>query len=70
MPVAHELVSGRDRPSTWSDRRGPIPRISHGEQHQAASAGIWLHDPYTSQGRRSVPELVFPMVAGVGFEPT
>ena len=49
---------------------GSIPRISHGRQHQAASAGIWLHSPDTSQGRRSVPELVFCAVAGVGFEPT
>jgi hypothetical protein len=45
-------------------------RISHGRQQQAASAGIWLHSPDTSQGRRSVPELVFLLVAGVGFEPT
>jgi hypothetical protein len=49
---------------------GSIPRISHGEQHQAASAGIRLHSPDMSQGRRSVPELVFCVVAGVGFEPT
>ena len=49
---------------------GSIPRISHGERHRAASAGIWLPIPDTSQGRRGVPELVFCVVAGVGFEPT
>ena len=47
-----------------------IPHISHDERYQAASAGIWLHRPDTSQGRRGVPELVFLLVAGVGFEPT
>ena len=60
----------RDQALYPSGSAGPIPRISHGRQHQAASAGIWLHSPDMSQGRRSVPELVFCVVAGVGFEPT
>ena len=47
-----------------------IPRISHDQRHGAASGGIWLHGPETSQGRQSIPELVILLVAGVGFEPT
>ena len=53
-----------------SDRRRAIPRISHDQRHTTASGGIWLHGPETNQGRRIVPELGFPLVAGVGFEPT
>jgi integrase len=49
---------------------GFIPRISHGYRHLAAPGGIWLHRLETSQGHRSAPELVFRVVAGVGFEPT
>jgi hypothetical protein len=69
MPVTGaRTVQGQARtPPVWP---GSIPRISHGQQHQTASAGIWLHVAETSQGRRSVPELVFLLVAGVGFEPT
>ena len=59
-----------EQPRIWLEAAGSIPHISHDERHQAASAGIWLHTPETSQGRRSVPELVFLVVAGVGFEPT
>jgi hypothetical protein len=50
-------------------RQRSIPHISHGKQHPAACDGIWLHGPQASQGRRSVPELVFVVVAGPGFEP-
>ena len=61
----------------WPANR-PLPLISTGSipayiPRPAASGRLcwlWLHSPDTSQGRRSVPELVFLVVAGVGFEPT
>ena len=53
-----------------SDWPGSIPRISHDQRHATASSGIRLHDQETNQGRRSAPELGFPLVAGVGFEAT
>ncbi len=71
MLVADELaVTCTVRPPDLAVRAGLIPRISHGKQHPAASGGIWLHGPQPSQGRQGVPELVFVVVAGVGFEPT
>ena len=69
MLAADKRDEGREQALYPPGLAGSIPRISHGERHQAASAG-WLHGPHTSQGRRSVPELVFFVVAGVGFEPT
>jgi hypothetical protein len=30
------------------------------QRQTAAYGGIWLHEPETNQGRRSVPELGFP----------
>jgi hypothetical protein len=47
-----------------------IPRISHDQRQAAASGGIRLPRLQTSQGRQSVPELYFPVVAGDGFEPS
>jgi hypothetical protein len=44
----------RDQTLYTASSAGSIPRISHGEQHQAASAGIWLHSPDMSQGRLGV----------------
>jgi hypothetical protein len=75
MRVVDKNDEARDQALYTADSAGSIPRISHGEQLQAASAGIWLHSPDMSQGRHSVPELVFfvvagVVVAGVGFEPT
>jgi hypothetical protein len=62
-----ELLADQDRyPSDW---RPAIPRISHDQRQTAASGGIWLHGPGKEQGRRSVPELRFSLVAGAGFEP-
>ena len=70
MAVADDLdhpdAQGLDLAFRW----GSIPRISHGKQHRTACGGTWLHGLQPSQGRRSVPELVFLVVAGVGFEPT
>ena len=70
MLVAERPDETRDQALYPSGSAESIPRISHGKQHQAASVGIWLHCPDMSQGRRGVPELVFCVVAGVGFEPT
>jgi hypothetical protein len=50
--------------------RRAIPRISHDQRQTAAPGGIWLHTAETNQGRRSAPELLIRLVAGVGFEPT
>ena len=47
-----------------------IPQISRDQRLRAAFDGIWLHTQKRNQGRRSVPDLVFWLVAGVGFEPT
>jgi hypothetical protein len=47
-----------------------IPRISPDQRQATASGGIYLRRPQTSQGRQSVPELYFPVVAGDGFEPS
>jgi hypothetical protein len=47
-----------------------IPRISRDHRLKAAFRGIWLHAQKRNQGRLSVPDLVFWLVAGVGFEPT
>jgi hypothetical protein len=70
MLAADGLDDTRDQALYLSGSAGSIPRISHGERHQAAYAGIWLHSLDMSQGRRGVPELAFFVVAGVGFEPT
>ena len=63
-------MPGVQRLAAPPDAAGSVPRISHDQRQTAASGGIWLHDPDMNQGRRSVPELGFPLVAGVGFEPT
>ena len=74
MPIPRrETAPGKrsaDQAKHGSDRSRAIPRISHDQRQTTASGGIWLHSPETSQGRRSAPELGFPLVAGVGFEPT
>jgi hypothetical protein len=70
MLVADGPDDTRDQALYLSGSAGSIPRISHDGRHRAAFAGTWLHSLHTSQGRHSVPELVFRVVAGVGFEPT
>ena len=47
-----------------------IPGISPDHRLRAAFRGIWLHTQNRNQGRNSVPDLAFWLVAGVGFEPT
>ena len=59
MLAADKRDEPRDQALYPPGPAGSMPRISHGERHQTASAGTWLHSPDMSQGRRSVPELVF-----------
>jgi hypothetical protein len=59
-----------DLPRYPLQRAENIPGISPDHRLRAAFRGIWLHAQKRNQGRRSVPDLVFWLVAGVGFEPT
>jgi len=60
-----------DHPPGGLPSGGPtIPRISRDIPQTAAFGGIWLHTPDTTWGHRVARELLFLVVAGVGFEPT
>jgi len=64
-----DVTPGTTRPDDRQTAEA-IPRISHDQRQAAASDGIRLPRLQTAQGRQSVPELYFPVVAGDGFEPT
>jgi hypothetical protein len=58
--MAGPVASGGLTPAAArSDRANAIPRISHDQRQEAASGGVWLHRPRSTQRRHSAVSLDF-----------